>query len=104
MTLGFLLLQTSPAAMLQYIPVLLIFLIFYLLLFLPMQKQKKQVAEMMAGLKNGDTVVTNGGIIGSIQTIHDDDTLIIRVKPDNVKLQIARSAVASLYAERTANK
>ena len=90
--------------MLQYIPVLLIFLIFYLLLFLPMQKQKKQVAEMMAGLKNGDTVVTNGGIIGSIQTIHDDDTLIIRVKPDNVKLQIARSAVASLYAERTANK
>ena len=90
--------------MLQYIPVLLIFLIFYLLLFLPMQKQKKQVAAMMAGLKNGDTVVTNGGIIGSIQTIYDDDTLIIRVKPDNVKLQIARSAVASLYKERTANK
>ena len=90
--------------MLQYIPVLLIFLIFYLLLFLPMQKQKKQLAEMMAGLKNGDTVVTNGGIIGSIQTILDDDTLVIRVKPDNVKLQIARNAVASLYSERTANK
>ena len=104
MTLGFLLFQTSPAAMLQYIPVLLIFLIFYLLLFLPMQKQKKQLADMMAALKNGDTVVTNGGIIGSIQTILDDDTLVIRVKPDNVKLQIARSAVASLYSERTANK
>ena len=104
MTIGFLLLQASPAAMLQYIPVLLIFLIFYLLLFLPMQRQKKQLADMLAGLKNGDTVVTNGGIIGSIQTIHDDDTLILRVKPDNVKLQIARSAVASLYTERTANK
>ena len=61
--------------MLQYIPVLLIFLIFYLLLFLPMQKQKKQVAAMMAGLKNGDTVVTNGGIIGQIQTVQPDSTL-----------------------------
>ena len=87
--------------MLQYIPVFAIFLIFYLLLFLPMQRQKKQVAEMLAGLKNGDTVVTNGGIIGSIQTIQDDDSLILRVKPDNLKLQIARSAVAGLYTERT---
>ena len=104
MTLGFLLQQVSPNAMLLYIPVLLIFLIFYLLLFLPMQRQKKQLANMMSGLKNGDTVITNGGIIGSIQTILNDDSLIIRVKPDNVKLQIARSAVAGLYTERTANK
>ena len=87
--------------MLQYIPVFMIFLIFYLLLFLPMQRQKKQVAEMLAGLKNGDTVVTNGGIIGSIQAIQDDDSLILRVKPDNIKLHIARTAVASLYTERT---
>ena len=87
--------------MLQYIPVFMIFLIFYLLLFLPMQRQKKQVAEMLAGLKNGDTVVTNGGIIGSIQAIQDDDSLILRVKPDNIKLQLARSAVAGLYTERT---
>ena len=67
-----------------------------------MQKQKKQLADMVAGLKNGDTVVTNGGIIGSIQTINDDDTLIIRVKPDNLKLQIVRSSVSSLFSDRAA--
>ena len=66
-----------------------------------MQKQKKQLADMVAGLKNGDTVVTNGGIIGSIQTINDD-TLIIRVKPDNLKLQIVRSSVSSLFSDRAA--
>ncbi len=88
--------------MLGYIPVLLVFAIFYFLLFMPMQKQKKQLADMVAGLKNGDTVVTNGGIIGSIQTINDDDTLIIRVKPDNLKLQIVRSSVSSLFSDRAA--
>ncbi len=88
--------------MLGYIPVLLVFAIFYFLLFMPMQKQKKQLADMVAGLKNGDTVVTNGGIIGSIQTINDDGTLIIRVKPDNLKLQIARSSVSSLFSDRAA--
>ena len=87
--------------MLGYIPVLLVFAIFYFLLFMPMQKQKKQLADMVAGLKNGDTVVTNGGIIGSIQTINDD-TLIIRVKPDNLKLQIVRSSVSSLFSDRAA--
>ena len=104
MTLAFFLQLTTPNAntMLGYIPVLLVFAIFYFLLFMPMQKQKKQLADMVAGLKNGDTVVTNGGIIGSIQTINDDDTLVIRVKPDNLKLLIARSSVASLFAERAA--
>ena len=86
--------------MLNFLPVLLIFLIFYLLLFLPMQRQKKQLQQMLSGLKAGDTVVTNGGIIGSIHAIFDD-TLIIRVKPDNLKLQIARSSVSSLFEERT---
>lgn len=103
MTLALFLQFTAPSAnvMLGYIPVLLVFAIFYFLLFMPMQKQKKQLADMVAGLKNGDTVVTNGGIIGSIQTINDD-TLIIRVKPDNLKLQIVRSSVSSLFSDRAA--
>ena len=54
---------------------------------------------MLESLKAGDTVVTNGGIIGQIQTVQPDSTLIIRVKPDNIKLQIARSAVASMASE-----
>jgi preprotein translocase subunit YajC len=60
-----------------------------------MQKQKKAQAKMLAELKNGDAVVTTGGIIGTITAV-DSDTLTLRVKPDNLKLQFARSAVSAL--------
>jgi len=51
---------------------------------------------MLRELQNGQMVLTSGGIVGTIVTISDDDTLVLRVKPDNVKLQVARSAVSSL--------
>jgi len=62
---------------------------------MPMQKQKKRQAQMLRDLKSGDTVITSGGIVGTITTT-DSDTIVLRVKPDNLKLQIARSAVSSL--------
>ena len=77
--------------------------IFYFLLFLPMQRQKKQTAKMLAGLQNGDTVLTSGGIVGTIVTI-DSDTVVLRIKPDNVKLQVARSAVSSLVSSASATE
>jgi preprotein translocase subunit YajC len=86
--------------MLGFVPILLIFAIFYFLLFLPMQRQKKQQAKMLSELQNGQMVLTSGGIVGTIVTIGDDDTLVLRVKPDNVKLQVARSAVSSLVTEK----
>jgi len=77
-----------------------IFAIFYFLLFLPMQRQKKQTAEMLANLKTGDEVISTGGIVGTIVAVNaTDDTLVIRVKPDNVKLQMARTAIASLVTK-----
>ena len=82
--------------MLGFLPILLIFGIFYFLLFLPMQRQKKQQQKMLAGLQNGNTVLTSGGIVGTIISIGEDDTLILRVKPDNVKLQVSRGSVSSL--------
>jgi preprotein translocase subunit YajC len=81
-----------------FLPVLLIFGIFYFLLFMPMQKQKKQQQKMLASLQNGNVVVTSGGIVGTIVAIEGDDTLVLRVKPDNVKIQVARSAVSSLVS------
>ena len=94
--------QQSQNPILGFLPILLIFAIFYFLLFLPMQRQKKQQREMLKNLQNGQTVVTNGGIVGTILALNaEDDTLIIRVKPDNVKLQVARSSVASLLGEQT---
>ncbi len=79
-----------------FLPILLIFGIFYVLLFLPMQRQKKAQQKMLRALENGNLVLTSGGIIGSITEIKEDDTLVLRVKPDGVKLQVARSAVTSV--------
>jgi len=92
----------APASsLLSFLPIILIFAIFYFLLFLPMQRQKKQQAKMLTELQNGNVVTTSGGIVGSIVSIGDDDTLVIRVKPDNIKIQVARSAVASLVSKET---
>jgi preprotein translocase subunit YajC len=88
--------SSSP---LSFLPIVLIFAIFYFLLFMPMQRQKKQQAKMLTELQNGNVVVTSGGIVGAIVSIGDDDTLVLRVKPDNIKLQIARSAVSSLVSK-----
>jgi len=73
--------------------------IFYVLVFMPMQRQKKQQAQMLKALENGNVVLTSGGIVGTIVSINSDDTLILRVKPDNVKLQVARSSITSLVTE-----
>jgi preprotein translocase subunit YajC len=95
------LLQSTPAQSSPLGGTLFMFLpmiaIFYFLLFLPMQRQRKQTAKMLAELQNGDTVVTSGGIVGTVVAI-DGETLVLRVKPDNIKLQMARSAVSSLVS------
>src|SRR3954470_23762730 len=99
--LNLLFLQNQTSQLLGFLPILLIFAIFYFLLFMPMQKQKKQTKQMLEGLQNGNVVQTSGGIVGTIVSINSgDDTLVLRVKPDNVKLQVARSAVAGLVSEK----
>src|SRR5579883_1382394 len=104
MLLSLLLLQqssqtSSPLGSLgAFLPILLIFGIFYFLVFMPMQRQRKNQQKMLASLQNGNVVLTSGGIVGTIVAIESDDTLVLRVKPDNVKLQVARSAVSSLVS------
>ena len=97
MVLNLYLQSASPNSLLGFLPILLIFGIFYFLLFLPMQRQRKQTQKMLAGLQNGNTVATSGGIIGTIVAI-EDDTVVLRVKPDNVKIQVARSSVSSMIS------
>lgn len=87
-----------------FLPILLIFGIFYFLLFLPMQKQRKQTQKMLSSLENGQVVVTTGGIVGTIVAIEANETVVLRVKPDNIKLQVARSAVQSLVSSEAAKK
>lgn len=98
-------LQQAPAGPLgalgSFLPMLAIVAIFYFLVFMPMQKQKKQQAAMLASLAAGNTVLTSGGIVGTIVSV-SDDMLILRIKPDNIKLQVARNAVASVIQPDTA--
>ena len=98
MYLNLFLLQQTPNSLVGFVPILLIFAIFYFLLFLPMQRQKKQQQKMLKELQNGNVVLTSGGIIGTIVSI-DDDSVVLRVKPDNIKLQVARSAVSNLVPQ-----
>jgi preprotein translocase subunit YajC len=100
-TLAFFMLQQTTGSnpvMGLLLPLALV-AIFYLLVFMPMQRQKKQQQQMLKTLENGSQVLTTGGIIGTIVSVNPDDTLTLRVKPDNLKLQVARSAVASLITE-----
>ena len=92
----------SANPILSFLPMILIFGIFYFLLFLPMQRQKKAQRQMLASLTAGSVVQTSGGIIGTIVSLNaDDDTLVLRIKPDNVKIQIARNAVAGVLSEKS---
>jgi preprotein translocase subunit YajC len=100
--LNFLLQQPGTAnPIMGFLPILLIFAIFYFLLFLPMQRQKKQQKKMLSELQNGQHVVTSGGMVGTIVSVNDDETLYLRVKPDNVKIQVTRSSVAGVLPEET---
>lgn len=100
MTLFSLILQQPSAnPVIGFLPLILIVGIFYFLVFMPMQRQKKQQAQMLKDLQNGSVVQTTGGLVGTIININNDDTLILRVKPDNIKLQVARSAVSGLVTE-----
>ena len=87
-----------------FLPLLFIVAIFYFLVFMPMQRQKKQQQQMLKDLQNGQTVLTTGGMVGTIISINADDTLILRVKPDNIKIQVMRSAVAGLMTAEELKK
>jgi preprotein translocase subunit YajC len=93
--------SSQPNQLLGLLPLVAMFAIFWFLVFMPMQRQKKQMKEMLESLQSGNVVQTTGGIIGTILSIDSkDDTLVLRIKPDNVKLQVARSAISGVISER----
>lgn len=81
------------------LPLLVImFVAMYLLLIVPNQRKQKQWQSMLAQLKSGDKVTTNGGMRGTVVSVKDD-VLVIRTQPDGVKFEIVRSAIAAVTAE-----
>ena len=79
----------------QFIPLILIFIIFYFFLIRPQQKRVKEHREMVAALKRGDEIITSGGIIGIVDRVMEDDRIEV-ILTDNVKVQIIKSTITSL--------
>lgn len=79
------------------LPILLIMIIFYVLLILPAQRRQKKTQQMLSALKNGDKVITNGGVFGTIVGL-EDDTIQLRIA-DQVKVKVLRSAIAGPQPE-----
>ena len=95
-----LLLQAGGGLNNPLIPVILMVVIFYLVLFLPMRRRQRKHEDMLAALKTGDEVATNGGLVGTVVGL-TEKTVTLRVRPDNVKLEFARGAVSGVAEEST---
>src|SRR4030095_2044297 len=100
------LLQTAPAGpgggaggLVQFLPMIFIFVIFYFLLIAPMRKKQKKTQEMLSKLKKGDAVITGGGIFGRITALDEERGFVILQIADNTKIKVLRSAIAGLAAE-----
>ncbi len=89
-------LQTpGGSSLLTFAPLLFIFAIFYFLLIMPQQKRQKKWQAMLSELKTGDKVTTSGGLRGTIMSLKDD-VVILRVPPDNLKLEVSRGSIAAV--------
>jgi preprotein translocase subunit YajC len=74
----------------QFIPLILIFVIFYFFLIRPQQKKVKEHKAMVEGLKRGDKVITSGGITGVVERVIDNDTVEVQIA-ENVKVEIVKA-------------
>jgi len=72
-----------------------IFAVFYVLLIMPQQRRQKKWQAMLSQIKPGDKVVTSGGLTGAIMSVKDD-AVVLRVPPDNIKIEVARSSIVTL--------
>ena len=87
----------------QFIPLILIFVIFYFFLIRPQQKRAKDHLAMVAGLKRGDEVITSGGIIGTVERVMEDDRIEVLIG-ESTKVQIIRSTITSLLKKEEVKK
>ena len=85
----------SGSGFAQFIPLILIFVIFYFFLIRPQQKKIKQHKLMVSALKRGDQVITSGGIVGRVERILGDDKVDISIS-ENVTVQVVLSTIQSL--------
>ena len=93
----------SGSGFTQFIPLILIFVIFYFFLIRPQQKKVKEHKSMVSALKRGDEVITSGGIVGKIERVLGDDKVDITIA-DNVTVQVVQSTIQSLSSKPATKK
>ena len=93
----------SGSGFAQFIPLILIFVIFYFFLIRPQQKKVKEHKLMVSALKRGDEVVTSGGIVGKVERILGDDKVDLSIS-ENVTIQVVQSTIQSLLKKPDTKK
>ena len=97
MSILLLLFQVGGSSLLQFLPIILIFAVFYMLLIRPQQKRQRELQETISQLKAGDRIVTTGGVIGTITNVRET-SFLIRSAEKSI-LEIARTSVAGIDQE-----
>ena len=95
--------KSNAAGIGQFIPLILIFVIFYFFLIRPQQKKVKEHKAMVQSLKRGDKVVTSGGIVGTVERIIDNDKVEVEIS-ENVKVEIVRTTGIQSLLNNTEQK
>jgi len=93
----------SGSGFAQFIPLILIFVIFYFFLIRPQQKRIKDHKAMVTALKRGDDVVTSGGIVGKVEKVHNDDKIDLIIS-ENVTVKVVKSTIQSLLNNTNTKK
>ena len=93
----------SGSGFAQFIPLILIFVIFYFFLIRPQQKKVKDHKSMVTALKRGDEVITSGGIVGTIERVHEDDKIDLLIS-ENVTVKVVKSTIQNLLTKADTKK
>ena len=89
----------AAGGLVQFLPMIFIFVIFYFILIAPMRKKQKKTQEMLSKLKKGDEVVTGSGIFGRVAALDEERGFVVLQIADNVKIKVLRSAIGGLASE-----
>ncbi len=93
----------SGSGFAQFVPLILIFVIFYFFLIRPQQKKVKEHKGMVMSLKRGDEVITSGGIVGKIEKVHEDDKVDLLIS-EGVTVTVIKSTVQNLLSNTNTKK
>lgn len=88
----------EPNVLVQFLPLILIFVVFYFLLIRPQQKRMKEHRDMLAAIRRGDRIVTGGGIVGTVVKVGPEDELTVEIA-EGVRVKVLRSTVSGVQAK-----